>query len=183
MSEYICYILKCNNYTYNGCTNNFKRRIRQHNGEIKGGARCTSRRGPWQPYCIITGFKDNLGAFEFVLIFLLCLINALVIIYFFYYLAKLSINKSIKLIKQYSLKMIDKLPIVQKILSKNIIDKINKWNKKKIINTYGINLKSNYEIELFNYYFAEKKIFSNKINSILDQSDLDLFYNFLEGKR
>jgi structure-specific endonuclease subunit SLX1 len=64
MSEYICYILKCNNYTYNGCTNNFKRRIRQHNGEIKGGARCTSRRGPWQPYCIITGFKDNIEALQ-----------------------------------------------------------------------------------------------------------------------
>ena len=64
MSEYICYILKCNNYTYNGCTNNFKRRIRQHNGEIKGGAKCTSRRGPWEPYCIITGFKDNIEALQ-----------------------------------------------------------------------------------------------------------------------
>ena len=60
MSEYICYILKCDNYTYNGCTNNFKRRIRQYNGEIKGGAKCTSRRVPWTPYCIITGFKDNI---------------------------------------------------------------------------------------------------------------------------
>ncbi len=64
MSEYICYILKCNNYTYNGCTNNFKRRIRQHNGKIKGGAKCTSRKGPWQPYCIITGFKDNIEALQ-----------------------------------------------------------------------------------------------------------------------
>ena len=64
MSEYICYILKCNNYTYNGCTNNFKRRIRQHNKEIKGGAKCTSIRGPWSPYCIITGFKDNIEALQ-----------------------------------------------------------------------------------------------------------------------
>jgi predicted GIY-YIG superfamily endonuclease len=64
MSEYLCYILKCDNYTYNGCTNNFKRRIRQHNGEIKGGAKCTSRRGPWVPYCIITGFKDNIEALQ-----------------------------------------------------------------------------------------------------------------------
>ena len=64
MSEYLCYILKCNNYTYNGCTNNFTRRIRQHNGEIKGGAKCTSRRGPWTPYCIITGFKDNIEALQ-----------------------------------------------------------------------------------------------------------------------
>ena len=43
--NYVCYILKCGNYTYNGCTNNFKRRIRQHNGEIVGGAKCTFRRG------------------------------------------------------------------------------------------------------------------------------------------
>lgn len=35
-----CYILynKHNNRTYNGYTTNFLRRIRQHNGEIKGGA-------------------------------------------------------------------------------------------------------------------------------------------------
>ena len=48
--NYICYILKCGNYTYNGCTNNFKRRIRQHNGEIVGGAKCTSRRDPLGKY-------------------------------------------------------------------------------------------------------------------------------------
>ena len=64
MNDYICYILKCDNWTYNGCTNNFTRRIRQHNGEIKGGAKCTSRRGPWEPYCIITGFKDNIEALQ-----------------------------------------------------------------------------------------------------------------------
>lgn len=64
MNDYLCYILKCDNYTYNGCTNNFTRRIRQHNGEIKGGAKCTSKRGPWSPYCIITGFQDNVEALQ-----------------------------------------------------------------------------------------------------------------------
>ena len=64
MDEYICYILKCDNWTYNGCTNNFTRRIRQHNGEIKGGAKCTSKRGPWSAYCIITGFQDNIEALQ-----------------------------------------------------------------------------------------------------------------------
>jgi len=62
--KYICYILRCGNYTYNGCTNNFKRRIRQHNKEIKGGAKCTARRGPWEPYCIIEGFKDQKEALQ-----------------------------------------------------------------------------------------------------------------------
>jgi hypothetical protein len=44
-SEHICYILTndSDDRTYNGYTNNPKRRLRQHNGEIKGGARYTSR--------------------------------------------------------------------------------------------------------------------------------------------
>lgn len=63
-NDYICYILRCDNYTYNGCTNNFKRRLRQHNREIKGGAKCTSRRGPWKPICIIEGFKDQREALQ-----------------------------------------------------------------------------------------------------------------------
>lgn len=44
-SHNYCYILynNKNNMTYNGFTNNLERRLRQHNGEIKGGARCTTR--------------------------------------------------------------------------------------------------------------------------------------------
>ena len=41
-----CYILgskneKYPNHTYVGMTNDLKKRIRQHNKEIKGGAKCT----------------------------------------------------------------------------------------------------------------------------------------------
>ena len=43
--QFIVYLLKSsckdNNRTYLGITNNSKRRIRQHNGEIKGGAKYT----------------------------------------------------------------------------------------------------------------------------------------------
>lgn len=41
--SYIVYLLKNtqNNYTYLGITNNSEKRIRQHNGIIKGGARYT----------------------------------------------------------------------------------------------------------------------------------------------
>ena len=42
-NTYVVYLLvnTHNNYTYLGITNNSKRRLRQHNGEIKGGAKYT----------------------------------------------------------------------------------------------------------------------------------------------
>tara|TARA_Y100001958_G_C21214817_1_gene540296 strand:+ start:827 stop:1231 length:405 start_codon:yes stop_codon:yes gene_type:complete len=55
---YLVYILKSDNKSYVGMTNNFDRRIRQHNKEIKGGARYTSKSNNWYPICIIDGFKD-----------------------------------------------------------------------------------------------------------------------------
>ena len=44
-----CYILyNANGQTYNGYTVCFERRLRQHNSEIKGGAKFTSNKGPWK---------------------------------------------------------------------------------------------------------------------------------------
>lgn len=55
--------------TYVGCTNNFARRIRQHNGEIVGGARCTTRAcaagAVWVPLVFARGFVDNHEALSF----------------------------------------------------------------------------------------------------------------------
>lgn len=64
-----CYILcseneKYINYTYNGYTNNLEKRLRQHNGYLKGGAKSTHNKGPWRYYCIITGFEDNIEALQ-----------------------------------------------------------------------------------------------------------------------
>lgn len=44
-SKHYCYILhnSINNKTYNGYTVDLKRRLRQHNSEIKGGAKYTTR--------------------------------------------------------------------------------------------------------------------------------------------
>lgn len=55
--EYYLYLLyhPNKNRTYLGITNNMKRRWRQHNGEIKGGAKSTSallKFGDWIPVCI-----------------------------------------------------------------------------------------------------------------------------------
>jgi len=57
---HFCYILynDTNNATYNGYTNNFERRIRQHNGLIKGGAKVTTAQVnrnnvQWKPLVIV----------------------------------------------------------------------------------------------------------------------------------
>lgn len=57
---YLVYLLKCENRTYIGMTNDFFHRWRQHIGEIKGGAKYTSKMGKdWYPICIIDGFKTK----------------------------------------------------------------------------------------------------------------------------
>ena len=61
---YLVYLLKCEKYSYVGMTNDFTRRLRQHNGEIKGGARYTSRRQGWYPVIIIDGFQDMKSAMQ-----------------------------------------------------------------------------------------------------------------------
>ncbi|MBX9636372.1 MAG: GIY-YIG nuclease family protein [Nitrosomonas sp.] len=55
-----------------GQTNNFERRIRQHDGEIKGGARYTSMiarntAGHWIPIYHVTGFQTLRSVLQFEL--------------------------------------------------------------------------------------------------------------------
>ena len=50
-----CYLLVNQTRTYNGYTTQLKRRLRQHNGELRGGARATTRFGPgWTPIAVVT---------------------------------------------------------------------------------------------------------------------------------
>ncbi len=63
-NKYYCYILYSTNpfyceQTYNGSTNDLKRRLRQHNGEIVGGAKATSGKGPWDYMLVMEGFLDH----------------------------------------------------------------------------------------------------------------------------
>lgn len=67
--RWVCYILfsknpKHSRATYNGATVNFQRRLRQHNGDIKGGAKYTRGKGPWEPLCIISGFHSKQEALQ-----------------------------------------------------------------------------------------------------------------------
>lgn len=67
ISDHVCYILQSciSNKTYIGYTVNFSRRIRQHNGEIQGGAKKTRKWRPWTPVCVISGFYDSSSALRF----------------------------------------------------------------------------------------------------------------------
>lgn len=58
MADYLVYCLQSTKNaqrTYVGCTNNMSRRLRQHNGEIVGGARYTSAKSsrPWKIVFIV----------------------------------------------------------------------------------------------------------------------------------
>ena len=65
-----CYILRntkeeFKHLTYNGSTNNPIKRLRQHNKEISGGARYTSRtNGGWEYYFLMSGFPDHINALQ-----------------------------------------------------------------------------------------------------------------------
>lgn len=62
-----CYIIANGRATYVGASSDPHRRLRQHNGEISGGARyTTSRKGDgWTHECIIRGFQTKIQALQF----------------------------------------------------------------------------------------------------------------------
>ena len=60
------YIIYNDRATYAGVSPDPVRRLRQHNGEIKGGAKYTTSKGAgWKHICIISGFQDKIQAMQF----------------------------------------------------------------------------------------------------------------------
>jgi predicted GIY-YIG superfamily endonuclease len=64
------YLLYCDSQaTYVGATVDLEKRLRQHNGEIKGGAKATSikvgKGETWKRACYVEGFPDWQSALQF----------------------------------------------------------------------------------------------------------------------
>lgn len=51
-------------FFYVGSTTDYVRRLRQHNGEIKGGAKYTSKHRPWKPAALYGPYVDRSEAFK-----------------------------------------------------------------------------------------------------------------------
>ena len=63
---WIFYIIENSGYTYAGVSPYYQRRLRQHNGEIKGGAKYTISKGPgWKHICLVSGFRNKIEALQF----------------------------------------------------------------------------------------------------------------------
>jgi structure-specific endonuclease subunit SLX1 len=63
MSWY-CYLLSSDSKTYVGATIDPDRRLRQHNGELSGGAKAT-RGGVWTRKCLVGPFENQHDALSF----------------------------------------------------------------------------------------------------------------------
>ena len=66
VNNYVVYLLTntCHNKTYVGITNNPLRRLRQHNGELAGGARYTTsnkQTGEWKFYGHVTNLNKSMA--------------------------------------------------------------------------------------------------------------------------
>ena len=62
------YVVVCfDNSFYCGITTNIERRLKQHNGELTGGAKYTRSYRPWKPVLCVNGFftKNQALSFEY----------------------------------------------------------------------------------------------------------------------
>ena len=68
--SYCCYLIAFTENgtikrTYIGITNNLERRLKQHNGILKGGAKSTKCSKAWFYHTVVSNFKDKGEALSF----------------------------------------------------------------------------------------------------------------------
>lgn len=64
--KWVFYLIENKGCTYAGVSPDPVRRLRQHNGEIKGGAKYTTSKGPgWSHICLVHGFQNKIQAMQF----------------------------------------------------------------------------------------------------------------------
>ena len=64
--DWTFYIISNGFATYAGVSPDPIRRLRQHNNEIKGGAKYTTARAPgWKHVCLVKGFHNKIQALQF----------------------------------------------------------------------------------------------------------------------
>jgi len=64
--KWVFYIIHNKGATYAGVSPDPVRRLRQHNGEIVGGAKYTTGKGPgWEHICLVSGFQDKIHSMQF----------------------------------------------------------------------------------------------------------------------
>ena len=66
-APWLCYLIVSHTgkHTYVGATCNFPRRLRQHNGELVGGARQTAAHRPWRAVYTTMGFRNQRECLQF----------------------------------------------------------------------------------------------------------------------
>ncbi len=65
--KWVCYLIRSASAdrTYVGITKGLHRRLRQHDGALKGGAKATRGKGPWELVCCVADFPDGRAARQF----------------------------------------------------------------------------------------------------------------------
>lgn len=64
-SRFFVYWIQSGPRAYIGATVDPRKRLRQHNGEILGGAIRTRNRGPWKFQCVVNGFRSWKEALQY----------------------------------------------------------------------------------------------------------------------